>query len=608
MRQKKQYPVWDNYRYAFYHMRKKEGMGSIVLCVFDAVCGILLPFLEAALAGAMAACLVSGKRPQEILLMILGYVVILQGVRFLQSHFRALQSKALFMFRGSMMMDYFRKILEMDGQSLESATGQKKMRAACRNLFTGDNLGIEAYMRNFWDMVINAGGLIVYGVIIGRMSFPLFLLLAGQTLLAAVFHSMAGKRAYAMEDEIEKNWKGFGYLRRVSITPESGKDIRIYRMDRWFLRRFHQMIDRIAELIDRQETGKAWAGIAEKALSFGRNLLIYGYLLFEMAKGDLSLPAFLLYVGIVSGFGAWMSGLFEALQQIWQNEELMDAYRDFIDFGIVSPEGKKELSREGGPHEIRLENVSFRYEGSEEDTIHDLSLTICPGDKVALVGLNGAGKTTLIKLICGLYRPTSGRILLDGQDMSTLRQKDIFREFSVVFQDVFAFSFSLLANVSCCVEGQENAARLEESLRTAGLLERVRELPDGVRTFMNKDLDEKGVTLSGGELQKLMLARALYKDASVVILDEPTAALDPIAESEMYEKYDEMIRERTGIFISHRLSSTRFCDRILFLEKGRIIEEGNHEHLMKKGGGYAELFALQARYYQKKRQEEESYA
>ena len=235
-------------------------------------------------------------------------------------------------------------------------------------------------------------------------------------------------------------------------------------------------------------------------------------------------------------------------------------------------------------------------------------LTICPGDKVALVGLNGAGKTTLIKLICGLYRPTSGRILLDGQDMSTLRQKDIFREFSVVFQDVFAFSFSLLANVSCCVEGQENAARLEESLRTAGLLERVRELPDGVRTFMNKDLDEKGVTLSGGELQKLMLARALYKDASVVILDEPTAALDPIAESEMYEKYDEMIRERTGIFISHRLSSTRFCDRILFLEKGRIIEEGNHEHLMKKGGGYAELFALQARYYQKKRQEEESYA
>ena len=125
---------------------------------------------------------------------------------------------------------------------------------------------------------------------------------------------------------------------------------------------------------------------------------------------------------------------------------------------------------------------------------------------------------------------------------------------------------------------------------------------------MNKDLDEKGVTLSGGELQKLMLARALYKDASVVILDEPTAALDPIAESEMYEKYDEMIRERTGIFISHRLSSTRFCDRILFLEKGRIIEEGNHEHLMKKGGGYAELFALQARYYQKKRQEEESYA
>ena len=170
----------------------------------------------------------------------------------------------------------------------------------------------------------------------------------------------------------------------------------------------------------------------------------------------------------------------------------------------------------------------------------------------------------------------------------------------MVFQDVFAFSFPLSDNVSCVDSGREDPVRLRESLEKAGLWERVCALPKQVQTAMNKELDEDGVILSGGEMQKLMLARALYKGAPVVILDEPTAALDPIAESEMYEKYDELIQGGTAVFISHRLSSTRFCDRILFLEKGRITEEGTHEELMRRGGAYAELFALQAKYYREK--------
>ncbi len=232
-----------------------------------------------------------------------------------------------------------------------------------------------------------------------------------------------------------------------------------------------------------------------------------------------------------------------------------------------------------------------------------MNLTIRPGERLALVGPNGAGKTTLIKLLCGLYRPTSGTVYLDGRDIQSLDQRAVFREFAVVFQDVFAFSFPLADNVSCVDCGREDSERLRESLEKAGLWERVQALPKGAQTFMNKDLDEAGVALSGGEVQKLMLARALYKDAPMVILDEPTAALDPIAESEMYERYDELVQGRTAVFISHRLSSTRFCDRILFLENGRITEEGTHGELMQRGGAYAELFSIQARYYKEQKTE-----
>lgn len=297
-----------------------------------------------------------------------------------------------------------------------------------------------------------------------------------------------------------------------------------------------------------------------------------------------------------------MTPLLDAFTAILENGRCMGNYRAFLEFAEASrgPQAfprKSHTTRDGRTHEIRLEHVSFRYEGNQEDTIHDLSLTIAPGEKIALVGMNGAGKSTLVKLICGLYRPTSGRIFLDGTDVSKFSQKEYFREFAVVFQDVFAFSISLEDNVACKSRDLADGERLRTSLEKAGLWDKVQTLEKRERTYMNKDLDPEGVSLSGGELQKLMLARALYKDAPVLILDEPTAALDPIAESGLYEKYYEMTREKTSVFISHRLSSTKFCDRIIFMENGRITEEGNHEELMAGQGAYAAMFQTQAQYY-----------
>ncbi|WP_300800099.1 ABC transporter ATP-binding protein [uncultured Acetatifactor sp.] len=598
----KQYSLWDNCRYALRQLRQKEGDIGMAVCGGDVALGVLLPFLEAALAGAVAAILTSGRRPEAILLLVAGYVVLLQTVRFLQGHLRNLRFKTLFLLRIDMGMDFFRKTVWMDGQSLESAQGQKKRKDAGRNLYSGNGQGIEAYTKAWCDLVMQLIGLVLYGAIVGQVSLILLAILVLQTLLVSYLHTKAGKRAYAMEDEIEKKWGIFQYLRRETVIPGNGKDIRMYRMDKWFLGMFHGLIDRVCALIDRQQTGYMAAGMAEDLLTFARSMVVYGWLVREMAAGNMTIPSFLLYVGIVAGFGAWMNGLFGAWRQILENEKLMDDYRDFMDFGVVE-EGRQAPGRPGRTHEIRFEHVCFRYEGSGEDTIQDLNLTIRPGERLALVGPNGAGKTTLIKLLCGLYRPTSGTVYLDGRDIQSLDQRAVFREFAVVFQDVFAFSFPLSDNVSCVDCGREDSERLRGSLEKAGLWERVQALPKGARTFMNKDLDEAGVTLSGGEVQKLMLARALYKDAPMVILDEPTAALDPIAESEMYERYDELVHGRTAVFISHRLSSTRFCDRILFLENGRITEEGTHGELMQRGGAYAELFSIQARYYKEQKTE-----
>ena len=598
----KQYSLWDNCRYALRQLRQKEGDIGMAVCGGDVALGVLLPFLEAALAGAVAAILTSGRRPEAILLLVAGYVVLLQTVRFLQGHLRNLRFKTLFLLRIDMGMDFFRKTVWMDGQSLESAQGQKKRKDAGRNLYSGNGQGIEAYTKAWCDLVMQLIGLVLYGAIVGQVSLILLAILVMQTLLVSYLHTKAGKRAYAMEDEIEKKWGIFQYLRRETVVPSNGKDIRMYRMDKWFLGMFHGLIDRVCALIDRQQTGYMAAGMAENLLTFARSMVVYGWLIREMAAGNMTIPSFLLYVGIVAGFGAWMNGLFGAWRQILENEKLMDDYRDFMDFGVVE-EGRQAPERPGRTHEIRFEHVCFRYEGSEEDTIRDLNLTIRPGERLALVGPNGAGKTTLIKLLCGLYRPTSGTVYLDGRDIQSLDQRAVFREFAVVFQDVFAFSFPLADNVSCVDCGREDSERLRESLEKAGLWERVQALPKGAQTFMNKDLDEAGVALSGGEVQKLMLARALYKDAPMVILDEPTAALDPIAESEMYERYDELVHGRTAVFISHRLSSTRFCDRILFLENGRITEEGTHGEPMQRGGAYAELFSIQARYYKEQKTE-----
>lgn len=273
-------------------------------------------------------------------------------------------------------------------------------------------------------------------------------------------------------------------------------------------------------------------------------------------------------------------------------------FREYMD--LPEHDGTGEEAAEAHLHipaEITFDNVCYRYDDAEEDTLKNISCTIRPGEKVALVGLNGAGKTTLVKLLCGLYLPTSGDIRINGVSIRKFKREAYYRLFAPVFQDAQPGFFSLAETVTGQLGDCKDPERVEQYLRLAGLGQKLDSLPKGIHTMLDKQVNRDGIELSGGEMQKLMLARALYKNAPILVLDEPTAALDPIAEHEIYTHYHSMTLDKTALFISHRLASTQFCDRILYLQDGKILEEGSHEELLTLGGEYSRLYEMQSCWY-----------
>ncbi|MFR3250416.1 MAG: ABC transporter ATP-binding protein [Eisenbergiella sp.] len=332
-------------------------------------------------------------------------------------------------------------------------------------------------------------------------------------------------------------------------------------------------------------------------IHFVQNLLIYGYLIVTALNGEMSASQFLLYLGVAGGIGAWMDGILNQFNELHKQNGSLSSIRECIEWKepFLFEEGKP-LKKEQSACEIRLENVSFRYPEAKKDTISGMNLTIRPGEKLAIVGLNGAGKTTLVKLICGFLDPTEGRVLLNGQDIRQYNRRDYYELLSAVFQDFSILECSVAKNVSQNPVDIDRE-KVKRCLEQAGIWEKIESLPKGMDTPIGKSVYEDGVELSGGQTQRLVLARALYKEPQILVLDEPTAALDPLAENDIYQRYESMTRGKTSLFISHRLASTQFCDRILFLANGKIAEEGTHQELLELGKEYAKLFEVQSRYY-----------
>lgn len=385
------------------------------------------------------------------------------------------------------------------------------------------------------------------------------------------------------------------YLVNVMLEERRADDIRIGHLDHFLDVQFGKAMEHFLPMYLDFARFSAITDGKNALLSLLSNFAAYLVIGARALYGVLPIGDVLLYAGSVTRAMSDLQTFLATGSEFDYINSYLSTYEDFIAQPSMAYDGTLPIEkRDDGQYEFAFHDVSFSYPGTNIPVLEHVTLSFAVGEKNALVGRNGAGKTTLIKLLCRLYEPTSGYITLNGIDIRKYSYKEYTQAFSVVFQDFHLFSLPLDENIAAGTEIDE--AALQSSLAKVGLTDRVQQLPQGVRTRLYNN-NGSGVDLSGGEAQRTAIARALYKDAPFVILDEPTAALDPIAEAEIYEQFSQMTAGKTAVYISHRMSSCKFCDRIIVLDHGRIAEDGTHDTLLANHGIYANLYETQAQYY-----------
>ncbi len=502
------------------------------------------------------------------------------------------------------MKKCFHKIMDLDYDRLEQE--QKKIGNTWKAL--KDDYNFTGMMLSFSITMQALLGILGYGFLLAKNSIWIL----GITVCSLILHFflllLAKKKHRLYHVHLSSDAKEAAYLSRQSMESVSGKDIRIYQMADWLLEKYQDVLDRMDKIFKKIHNWYFLSGLGNNSIDLISNLCIYSYLILQVSSGAITAATFVFLVGVVRGFSIYFNYLFRQMITINPFCAAIGYIREFLEiqnqWKQTDGVGEAQLQKiaENGV-KLELRNVSFIYPGNQTPTLDRISLVISPGEKLALLGLNGAGKTTLVKLICGFYHPTEGEILLNDIPIEQFTREEYYRLVSVLFQDCTMLPVSLDENLTGTKEMEIDRKRLSLVLQLSGFAKRYEQIPQKGNALLVKEVHKAAEEFSGGEKQKLIFARALYKAAPLLILDEPTAALDPIAENELYQNYGKAAKGRTSIYISHRLSSTRFCDRIILLEHGRILEEGTHKDLLSANTRYAQLFIIQSQYY--KKQEEQ---
>ncbi len=467
------------------------------------------------------------------------------------------------------------------------------------------DVGIEGIIRLTLEFCTCAVTCLAAVIILCNMSIVMVLmvLLFGILSYFSINRASKKEKEYTV-DSVTYQKRKLEYFNRVSNDYSYGKDIRVYRLADRLLKTQEELRNELHCGVRKARIQWIRSGLFTNLLDLFREGLMYGALVYFILAGRIGIAEFMLYVGCVHSLSEAFYALLKTYAKLKKCSMETNDYRSLNEF---CEEEKDEGGRfDENDFEIVFENVSFKYPGSKDYALKNINIRITKHEKLAVVGLNGAGKTTFVKLLLKLYRPTEGKIYINGTDINTINTKRFYEQFAPVFQDMECYAFSLAENISMKPSDKTDKQLAEECLVKAGLGDKLKTLEHGVDTPMLKVLAEEGLELSSGEKQKLALARAIYKNAPMVVLDEPTAALDAMAESRMYEQFDSLIEGKPAVYISHRLASTKFCDNIALFENGRIIEYGSHNALLQQKGRYAEMFEMQAVYYREGRKNEEA--
>jgi ATP-binding cassette subfamily C protein len=440
-------------------------------------------------------------------------------------------------------------------------------------------------------------GVLGFGAVIFSLNGWVLVLLFGSIILTYFLSLRAGKYEEKRSDEIYGAYRRHDYVTRTSADFTYGKDIRMYRLGGLLKAKQQEAVNNLMAIRYAIENHKFGFELIIAVINLLRDVLIYGYVTYDFLNGNLTAGDFFLYTSASTAVVFWLSDTMRDLSFIQVQKKYVGKYQMFIEEAKIPDNDGVSIDTGTTSFEIEFRDVSFKYSGSDRLILEHLNLKLSNGERLALVGENGAGKTTIVKLLTRLYEPTSGQILLNGRDIQDYTYTGYQDLIAAILQDAKIFPFTIAENIA--LENEINPEKLANAIDRSNLQPVVDALKDGPDTWLLKILHENGIDLSGGQRQKLYLARALYEDRPIIILDEPTAALDPIAEYELYQSFDRTLEDKVAIYISHRLSSTRFCDRIAFLENGRITEYGTHEDLLQLNGSYAELFQIQSQYYKK---------
>lgn len=597
-KKKPTHSVFSNFAWSLKMLLKYSKTAFFITALFIPI-NIGLRYLEIYLPSLVVSEITNGQTLTHSLLSIGIVMLLIMLGNIIVQALGHIRNSTLGIYRYKMTALVTRKQLSMFYQTYE----QKKVRDLANRASNATQMwdGVQPLtdiVYSGFGMIENLLGYILFGSVISFASPWLVPILTVAPIVNILSVKAYNKWEYAHRSKMTDLNQKLGHVEELPDDSAAAKDIRIYSMASWLRECYRDLSEQRAKW-DRTTVKKSFLSrIADLVVILIRDGGAYALLIHMFYNGKIGIDEFVLYFAAISSFASWVGGIISCWNKANTVSLKLCDFREFVDY----PEYDGSGIAHAADHmnmipEIEFRNVSFRYEGADHDIIQNLSLKIKSGEKLALVGLNGAGKTTLVKLLCGLYRPTSGEIYFNGIPLSDFKREDYYKLISPVFQEIRTAFFSLAETVSGKSIAETDLEKAETCMRRAGLGAKIDALPDGIHMKLNKKVNQNGTELSGGEAQKLMLARALYKDAPLLILDEPTAALDPIAESKIYIEFNVMAKSKTSLFISHRLASTSFCDRIVLLENGNITEEGTHQELMAANGTYKGLFDIQSCWY-----------